>query len=62
MLSTETADKIKTMNPYEAQTGPAVRMDKKTLSKHLIMLNKKPELKKIYNLLTKNIYKRHKKQ
>jgi len=61
-LITETADKIKTMNPYEAQTGPAVRMDKKTLSKHLIMLNKKPELKKIYNLLTKNIYKRHKKQ
>lgn len=60
-LIAETAEKIKTMNPYEAQTGPAVRMDEKTISKHLILLNKKPELKKIYKLLTKSIYKRHKK-
>ncbi|MDP4237902.1 MAG: DUF2520 domain-containing protein [Bacteroidota bacterium] len=61
-LIAETAEKIKTMNPYEAQTGPAVRMDKKTISKHLSMLNKRPDLKKIYKILTKNIYIRHKKQ
>jgi len=61
-LIAETAEKIKTMNPYEAQTGPAVRMDEKTISKHLLLLNKKPDFKKTYRLLTKNIYKRHKKQ
>jgi len=60
-LIAETAEKIKTMNPYEAQTGPAVRMDEKTIAKHLSMLNKRPDLKKIYKLLTKNIYNRHKK-
>jgi len=61
-LIAETAEKIKTMNPYEAQTGPAIRMDEKTISNHLVLLNKKPDLKKIYKLLTKNINKRHKKQ
>ena len=60
-LIAETAEKIKTMNPYEAQTGPAVRMDEKTISKHLLLLHKKPELKNIYKLLTKSIYRRHKK-
>jgi predicted short-subunit dehydrogenase-like oxidoreductase (DUF2520 family) len=61
-LIAETAEKIKTLNPYDAQTGPAVRMDEKTISKHLSLLNKKPDLKKIYKLLTKNIYSRHKKK
>jgi predicted short-subunit dehydrogenase-like oxidoreductase (DUF2520 family) len=61
-LITETAEKTKTMNPYQAQTGPAVRMDENTISKHLLMLNKRPAFKKIYKLLTKNIYIRHKKQ
>ena len=60
-LIAETAEKIKIMNPYDAQTGPAVRMDEKTIDKHLAMLNKWPDLKKIYKLLTKNIYIRHKK-
>jgi predicted short-subunit dehydrogenase-like oxidoreductase (DUF2520 family) len=61
-LIAETAEKIKTMIPYDAQTGPALRMDEKTIEKHLSMLDKKPDLKKIYKLLTKNIYNRHKKQ
>jgi predicted short-subunit dehydrogenase-like oxidoreductase (DUF2520 family) len=61
-LIEETAEKIKTLKPYDAQTGPAVRMDEITINKHLVMLNKNPELKKIYKLMTKNIYNRHKKQ
>ena len=61
-LIAETAEKIKTLIPYDAQTGPALRMDENTISKHLIMLNKRPDLKKIYKLLTKNIYERHKKK
>ena len=59
-LITETAEKIKIMNPYEAQTGPALRMDDKTISKHLDLLKKRPDIKKIYKLLTKSIYNRHK--
>jgi len=59
-LIAETAGKIKIMNPYDAQTGPAVRMDEITISKHLKMLDKHPEFKKIYKLMTKNINKRHK--
>lgn len=58
-LIAETADKIKTMNPYTAQTGPAVRYDEKIIKKHLFMLIKKPELRKIYKLISKNIHKRH---
>jgi predicted short-subunit dehydrogenase-like oxidoreductase (DUF2520 family) len=58
-LIAETADKIKTMVPYAAQTGPAVRYDENIMKKHLYMLNTKPELKKIYKLLSKNIHKRH---
>jgi len=60
-LITETANKTKTMIPFDAQTGPAVRLDENTIEKHISMLNKRPELKKIYKLLTKSIYKRHKK-
>lgn len=58
-LIQETAEKINTLRPFEAQTGPAVRMDEKTILKHLSLLNKKSDLKKIYKLLTENIHKRH---
>lgn len=59
-LIEETAEKLKTMSPYEAQTGPAVRMDEMIISKHLDLLNKNSDHKEIYKLLTKNIIKRHK--
>jgi predicted short-subunit dehydrogenase-like oxidoreductase (DUF2520 family) len=60
-LILETAEKIQTMNPYEAQTGPAVRFDKAVIDKHLIMLKRYPKLKNMYKDLSKNIYDRHKK-
>jgi predicted short-subunit dehydrogenase-like oxidoreductase (DUF2520 family) len=60
-LIAETANKIKTLSPYDAQTGPAVRFDETTIARHLRMLNKSPEICKIYSLLSKNIHKRHKK-
>ncbi|MEI6554369.1 MAG: DUF2520 domain-containing protein [Paludibacter sp.] len=59
-LIEETAEKLKTLSPYEAQTGPAVRMDEMIISKHLDLLNKNSEHKEIYKLLTKSIIKRHK--
>ena len=58
-LITETVDKVRTMKPYDAQTGPAVRFDEKTITRHLKMLKNRPDLKTIYKLLSKNIHKRH---
>jgi len=59
-LITETAEKIKTIKPYNAQTGPAVRMDETTIDKHLGMLSKNRDFKNIYKVLTKSINKRQK--
>lgn len=52
-LIKETAQKIETLSPIEAQTGPAVRNDKKTIKNHLDLLNKKQQ--KIYKTITKSI-------
>jgi predicted short-subunit dehydrogenase-like oxidoreductase (DUF2520 family) len=60
-LINETAEKVKTMNPYEAQTGPAVRFDKILIEKHLIMLKRYPQYKGLYKDISKQIYNRHKK-
>lgn len=52
-LIEETSQKIKTLSPKNAQTGPAVRKDNKTIENHLLLLNK--EQQKIYSLLTTSI-------
>lgn len=54
-LIKETAVKIETLSPENAQTGPAIRKDKKTIKNHLDLLNK--EQQKIYKILTKSIKK-----
>lgn len=53
-LILETANKITTLSPLEAQTGPAKRNDTKTIEKHTAMLTKNQQ--DIYKLLTKSIY------
>ena len=58
-LIDETTRKIKSITPFYAQTGPAVRMDSKTITRHLNLLNGKNNFKAIYKLLTQEIYKRH---
>ncbi len=55
-LIKETANKIETLSPYLAQTGPALRNDKKTIKRHLKQLENKHH-KAIYNLLTESIKK-----
>ncbi|WP_372801192.1 Rossmann-like and DUF2520 domain-containing protein [Lutibacter sp.] len=50
----ETAAKIETLTPLEAQTGPAKRNDTKTLKKHQAMLTQNQQ--EIYTLLTKSIF------
>ncbi len=53
-LISETAEKIQSLSPQEAQTGPAKRNDKKTIHSHLDFLSDENH-KKIYELLTQSI-------
>ncbi|MCL9770485.1 DUF2520 domain-containing protein [Flavobacterium sp. HXWNR69] len=53
-LIQETAHKIMELSPKEAQTGPALRNDTKTIEKHLDFLEN-PEYKNLYQLLTQSI-------
>jgi predicted short-subunit dehydrogenase-like oxidoreductase (DUF2520 family) len=57
-LILETANKVQTISPYMAQTGPAIRNDKKTIKKHLKKLENSPH-KPIYEQLTASIQKTH---
>ena len=57
-LITETAHKIQTLSPYMAQTGPAKRNDKKTIKKHLSLLEDQMH-QDIYTLLTESIQQTH---
>jgi predicted short-subunit dehydrogenase-like oxidoreductase (DUF2520 family) len=54
-LIEETAKRIRSASPAQAQTGPAIRHDKETLEKHLALLKDHPQLKNIYLLLTESI-------
>ena len=53
-LIEETAEKIKSLSPSDAQTGPAVRNDQKTIEKHIDFLTNENQ-KEIYKILTKSI-------
>lgn len=57
-LILETAQKVETLSPYMAQTGPAKRNDKKTIKKHLKLLDNEQH-KAIYELLTASIQHTH---
>lgn len=54
-LIRETAERIESMSPADAQTGPAIRHDQGTINKHLQLLENHHDLKKIYLLLTASI-------
>jgi predicted short-subunit dehydrogenase-like oxidoreductase (DUF2520 family) len=57
-LILETAKKVQDISPYMAQTGPAKRNDKKTIKRHLKLIEDE-EHKAIYELLTASIKKTH---
>lgn len=57
-LITETAEKISSLHPRAAQTGPASRCDEQVLNKHLDALVETPELQAIYRLLSQSIMNR----
>jgi uncharacterized protein YecE (DUF72 family) len=58
-LIQETAKKVQTLSPYMAQTGPAKRKDKKTIKKHLKLLQEQPKFQDIYRMLTESIQNTH---
>ena len=57
-LIRETARKVETLIPAEAQTGPAVRLDSNVMEKHLHFLLDQPERTALYETLSKAIYER----
>ena len=57
-LIAETASKIESLSPEEAQTGPAKRNDKKTLEKHLHLLANSTH-KKLYELFTEQLNQKY---
>jgi len=59
-LITETAEKVMTLQPLDAQTGPAKRFDETIINKHLKFLSDQPELKEIYSFVTQRIFEVHK--
>lgn len=58
-LILETAKKVQNLSPFKAQTGPAKRDDKKTIRKHLKLLEKDKHHKDIYQILTTSIQRTH---
>lgn len=57
-LIQETANKINTLTPAQAQTGPARRNDMTTIQRHLDFISDDNQ-KKIYTLLTQSIQNTH---
>lgn len=60
-LILETALKVQELQPFEAQTGPAVRFDKNVIDKHLEKLADAEEYRQLYELVSKSIFEHHKK-
>lgn len=58
-LIDETARKVHTLSPQEAQTGPAVRGDRKIVEEHLHLLESNPNLQHLYRLLSESIMQTH---
>lgn len=55
-LIDETAAKVHTMLPRDAQTGPAVRHDTTVIDAHLRMLEPNPRMHEVYRLLSESIH------
>lgn len=58
-LIRETADKVASISPVAAQTGPAVRKSLQVMDLHLKMLENNPSLAEVYEILSKSIMAAH---
>jgi len=54
-LISETIEKLESNPPSANQTGPAVRNNEKIMSKHMQMLDNYPEIKNMYEVISKFI-------
>lgn len=54
-LIKETAERLDELKPSQVQTGPAVRHDAETITKHVLLLEKHPQLKELYMWMTRSI-------
>ncbi|MBR1447762.1 MAG: DUF2520 domain-containing protein [Prevotella sp.] len=55
-LIEETAQKVETMHPREAQTGPAIRYDENVIEAQKQLLADEPMMRQVYELMSKSIY------
>ena len=55
-LIEETAEKVKTMHPLDAQTGPAVRFDEQVIAAQSSLLAEWLTVREVYDLLSKSIH------
>ena len=56
-LIDETACKVHTLAPREAQTGPAVRYDTNVIQAQAMLLKDNPQVKDLYERLSRNIHR-----
>ena len=56
-LVRETARKVECIKPHDAQTGPAVRGDRKIIDEHLALLKDNPDYAELYRLISIDINK-----
>jgi predicted short-subunit dehydrogenase-like oxidoreductase (DUF2520 family) len=54
-LLEETFQKLKELEAYAAQTGPAVRGDRESMNKHVELLKAHPEWEKLYTFISRDI-------
>ena len=54
-LIRETAEKAIEITPRKAQTGPAVRGNKRIIEKHMALLASNPEIRELYRILSESI-------
>lgn len=59
-LITESVGKLRSLAPIDAQTGPAARGDWQTIDKQRQLLAARPDLLRVYDLLTDNIMQQQK--
>ena len=61
-LIDETARKVHTLAPIEAQTGPAVRYDRNVIDRQCLMLEGSGLAKDIYEIMSESIHQKSKRQ
>ncbi len=57
----ETVNRMHVYDPSKMQTGPAVRNDQSTITKHLALLKNFPQLKELYEIMSSSIIHLNKK-